>query len=47
MAETFRVSVQNKNFAEETFVDGSETAENAKVFSLEGSPLYGIRSIHY
>ena len=30
-----------QNFAEKTFTDGSETAKNAKVFSLESFPLCG------
>ena len=29
------------NFAEKTFVDGSQTSKSAKVFSLESFPLYG------
>jgi hypothetical protein len=32
----------HKMFAEKTFANGSETAKNAKVFSLESFPLYGI-----
>ena len=31
-----------QNFAEKTLTDGSETAKNEKVFSLESFPLYGI-----
>ena len=30
-----------QNFVDKTFTDGSETEENAKVFSLENFPLYG------
>ena len=29
-----------QNFAEKTLTDGSETAKNAKVFSLKNFPLY-------
>ena len=29
------------NFVEKTFADSSETAKNAKVFSLGSFPLYG------
>ena len=35
----------SRNFAEKTFADGSETAKNAKLFSLEGFPLYGTSLI--
>ena len=31
-----------QNVAEKTFTDGSETAENVTVFSLESIPLYNI-----
>ena len=30
-----------QNFADKTFTDGSETAKNVKVFSLESFPLSG------
>ena len=30
------------NFAEKTFVDGSQTLKSVKVFSLESFPLYGM-----
>ena len=33
-----------QNFAEKTFTDGSATTKNAKVFSLESFPLFGITS---
>ena len=31
-----------QNFAEKTFTDGSETAKNVNVFSLESFPQYGM-----
>ena len=36
------VWVWPQNVAVKTFTDDSETAKNAKVFSLESFPLYGI-----
>ena len=35
------------NFAEKTFVDGSQTSKSVKVFSLESFPLYGTDMHHY
>ena len=32
----------SQNFAEKTFADGSDTAKNAKVFSLQSFPLFAI-----
>ena len=40
------MQVRPQNFEDKTFTDGCETAKNAKVFSLESFPLYGIGFLH-
>ena len=39
-----QVTASVRAFAEKTFKDGSETAKNVNVFSLESFPLYGNTS---